>query len=100
MHRAHIVARLRFYTADKSPRRQPILPPHFGCVLEIDHQAHECRLWLDSGRPIKPGDTVVLAILFLWPDLVLPKLSVGTKFFLWERGHIAEGEVLEILASN
>jgi hypothetical protein len=52
---------------------------------------------LQDGKPINPGETAVLPIQFLRPDLVLPKLSVGKKFFLWEGGNIAEGEVVELL---
>jgi len=52
---------------------------------------------LQSARPIEPGQTATLAIQFLFPDLVLPKLFVGQKFFLWQGGHIAEGEVVEIV---
>jgi hypothetical protein len=52
---------------------------------------------INDAKPIKPGDTVELPIQFLWPNLVLPKLSVGTKFFLWAGGHFAEGQVVKIL---
>ena len=97
---AHLIAKLHFYTTDQGGRKGPILPPHFGCPFEIGNHSHDCRLLLKNAKPIKPGETVVLPIQFLRPDLVLPKLSAGQRFFLWEGGHIAEGEIVEILAQN
>jgi hypothetical protein len=93
---AQIVAKLHFYGTSQGGRKGPIPGPNFGCVFEIEGQSHDCRVFLENAEPIKPGDTVVLPIQFLRPDLVLPKLSVGQKFFLWEGGHRAEGEVVEI----
>jgi hypothetical protein len=94
---AHIRARVHFYETDRGGRKGPIVPPNFGCPLEIDKQSYDCRLLLKDAKPIEPGETIVLPVHFLRPELVLPKLSVGQTFYLWEVGHIAEGEVLEIL---
>lgn len=93
---AQIRAKIHFYATNQGGRKGPILPPHFGCPFEVDKQSYDCRLLLLGERPVGPGDTIVLPIQFLRPDLVLPKLFVGQKFFLWEDGHIAEGEVVEI----
>lgn len=92
-----IIANIRFYRTNEGGRKGPIVPPHFSCVFEIGDRSHDCRLLLQSARPIEPGQTATLAIQFLFPDLVLPKLFVGQKFFLWQGGHIAEGEVVEIV---
>ena len=97
---AHIVANLHFYMPNEGGRKVAVSPPHFGCVFEIGGQSHDCRLLLPNAKPIRPGDTVRLPIQFVFPKLVLPKLSLGQKFFLWELGHIAEGEVIEILNIN
>jgi hypothetical protein len=98
--RSIVIAKLHFYTTAEGGRKGPILPPHFSCPFEIENQAYDCRLSLKEAKPIYPGDVAVLPIQFLRPDLVLAKLSVGRKFFLWELGHIAEGEVLEIISDK
>jgi hypothetical protein len=94
---AQIIANIHFYGTNEGGRKGPIVPPHFGCIFEIGGHSHDCRLLLQNAKPIKPGEIVVLPIQFLRPELLLPKLLLGRKFFLWEGGHIAEGEVVEIL---
>jgi hypothetical protein len=97
---AQITAKLHFYTTNQGGRKGPIPGPHFGCIFEVAGHSHDCRIFLQNTKPIEPGETVVLPIQFLRTDLVLPKLSVGQKFFLWQGGHIAEGEVVKILESS
>ena len=97
---ADITAKLRFYPTNQGGRKRPIAPPHLGCIFEIDGHSHDCRIYLQDEMVVNPGDTVVLAIQFLRPDLVLSKLSVGQQFFLWELGYIADGEVVEILSQG
>jgi hypothetical protein len=36
---AHIRAKIHFYERGQSKRKGPILPPHFNCIFEIDHQS-------------------------------------------------------------
>lgn len=91
-----IIAKIGFYRTDQGGRKGPILGLHLNCVFELEDQSNDCRLLIYDGQPIKPGDTAVLPIQFLCPNLVLPKLSVGTKFFLWASGNFAQGEVLDI----
>ena len=39
--------------------------------------------------------TAEVAIKFLNPGMVKPRLSVGARFKLWEAGDFADGEILE-----
>lgn len=53
-------------------------------------------LLTNVGR-IFPGDTnKLIPIKFLCSDLVLPKLQIGTKFYIREGRIIGEGEIREI----
>lgn len=50
---------------------------------------------------ISPGEHKQhVPIKFLCPELVLPKLKEGTKFYLWDMRNIAEGVVEEITNKN
>jgi hypothetical protein len=95
---ANVRAKIHFYDPGLCRRKVPIPGPHFGCVVEIDKQSHDCRIFLEARKPVELGETIVLPIQFLRPELVMPKFSIGKKFFLWELGaHIAEGEIVEFV---
>jgi hypothetical protein len=67
----------------------------FGCPIEVDGEYFDCRISLAEG-PLQPGETTTRPIAFLFPQLVLPILSVGSIFSLWEAGTIGHGKVIEI----
>src|SRR5579872_823008 len=94
--RAHIIAKIHFYATDRGGRKVAIPPPHFGCPFEIDNRSYDCRVMIQKKQPVQPGVTNLFPVEFIRPDLVVPKLSIGQTFFLWEGRHIAEGEVIEI----
>ena len=69
---------------------------HFGSLAEIEGELYSCMIVHDS-QLIIPGQTVDLQIVFLFPDLVLPKLHVGFKFFnAVPRTHAAEAQIIEL----
>jgi len=75
--------------------------PSFGCPVKIGDSFHDAR-FLNNSTPIEPGQTYTLPIMFLWPDLVRPKLTVGLRFLL-KNGFVlsyGEAEVLEICEEN
>jgi hypothetical protein len=75
--------------------------PYLGCPTEIGDKFHDARV-ITNSVPIEPGHTYTLPILFLYPDLVRPKLSVGLKFLLKKgfRLNYGEAEILEICEEN
>ena len=51
----------------------------------------------EHGNPILPGETVrEVALLFLFPDDVLPHLFSGLEFTIWEGKIIGTGTVLRV----
>jgi translation elongation factor EF-Tu-like GTPase len=92
-----IIVKLNLYKFSEGGRSVPILPPKFACTVNIDNQFHDIRIYIDKQNPIKPGDEVNIPMQFLYPDLVIPKLSKGKKFFLTEgQRKIGVCEVIEI----
>ena len=57
------------------------------------------RLDLSGIGPLSPGSVARVPIRFLCPHLIVPRLSVGSPFTLWEGGTIGEGTVIEISPS-
>lgn len=96
-----IYVNITFYPTDKGGRKLPTGSHFLGTIFVINESKHECRLLLEEVGPISPGESKnEVPIKFLCPDLVLSKLRVGTKFYLWDMRNIAEGEVVKIINTN
>ena len=68
----------------------------FGCVFEINGEYFDCRLDLSESGPLMPGCKATVPVAFLYPENVVPRLSEGTQFNLWEGKTIANGRVVSI----
>ena len=88
---------VQFYTTEAGGRKGPTPPETFGCPLEFEGEMFDCRLLLNEIGSLAPGATVKLPIAFLYPELVKPRLNVGSRFTLWETKTIAAGVVEQIL---
>ncbi len=93
-----IVARIKFRTTEDNGRRKPLPAKQFGCPLIFERAAFDCRLLLDqTGELVYPGEVVEIPVKFLFPQLIKPRLQIGSKFKLWDTKDFADGEVIEIL---
>lgn len=95
-----IIAKLTFLRPEEGGRKMSTPSKFFGYPFLMDEQMNDCRLILTNIGPVSPGQTVEVPIAFLAPKLVIDRLKVGRKFKLWERGVIAEGEILKVLAQG
>jgi hypothetical protein len=70
----------------------------FSCIFVINDKNHDCRLLLEEVGSILPGNfKKSVPIKFLCPELVLPKLQNGAKFYLRDGKIVAEGKVNEMI---
>ena len=69
---------------------------HFGCVFELNGEYFDCRLDLSESGPLMPGCTATVPVAFLYPENVVPRLTEGMPFHLWEGKTIATGRVISI----
>jgi len=90
-----IIAEVYFYTTEDGGRKGPTPDNFIGFPLEFKGKYYDCRLLLDDIGSISPGDTVIVPIIFLYPEKILYQLKIGAKFRLWERGFKANGKVLK-----
>jgi hypothetical protein len=90
-----VVARVRFYSTEEDGRKGPTRPDTYRCPLEFEGEKFDCGLHLSG--PVAPGETVTVPITFLFPELIKPRLKVGSRFTLWEMRTIAEGVIEEVL---
>src|SRR5262249_8450661 len=91
----HLFAKDEVGPGDRA-RQTPTPENRFGCPLEYQGEMFDCWLLLDESGPIAPGGTVTVAIVFLNPSLIKPRLRVSNRFRLWEMGYIGEGEVMRV----
>jgi hypothetical protein len=99
-----IVARVFMYPTERGGRQGPTPSDRFGCpvffhnVSALAAHGYDCRLLLgELGRAIAPGETIDrVPIDFLSPGEVIPHLTVGVRFWLWEGRHIGEGEIIHV----
>ncbi len=75
-------------------------PRIFKCPLEFEGEKFDCGLHLEESGPLSPGSEATIPITFLFPELVKPRLQVGSRFTLWEMRTIAEGVVEQILPTK
>jgi len=92
-----IVAKVQFYSTEKGGRKGPTPSNTYRCPLEFEGEKFDCGLHLEKSGPIAPGATATVPITFLSPELIKPRLKVGSRFTLWEMRAIAEGVVEEML---
>jgi hypothetical protein len=95
------IIKVRFKTTAEGGRQGPITLTEkwsFNCPMFIDGEYWDCRL-LGQGpdQILQLGETYQLPVMFLHPDLVLPKLSSGKPVKLWEGKDIATGEVVRLV---
>ncbi len=95
-----IYVTVNFFSTEDDGRKLPTNSLMFGSIFVIDHSNFDCRLLLDKIGAISPGEKKEkVPVKFLCPEIVMPKLKAGTKFYLWDMRNIAEGEVEEIISS-
>jgi hypothetical protein len=100
-----VTTRITLHPTELGGRRGPILTGRdhrctvfFKNIPELADHGYDCRLLLtDVAEPLKPGHTVDgIPMAFLSESQVMPRLTVGTKFYLWEGKTIGEGEITAI----
>ncbi len=88
--------KVRFKTPEENGRENPVMGAYYSCPMRIGcNEFYDCRLLLE-GRKLELGVWSVVPVKFLDWGTVFPKLSVGTRFALWEGREIAEGEIERI----
>lgn len=89
-----IFADIKFYKTEEGGRKSSTAANFFGCIFVVDESKHDCRLLLESIGAIHPGENKInIPIKFLDSSIVMPKLKIGSKFYLWDMRNIAEGTV-------
>ena len=92
-----LIASVTFRSPELGGPENPIDIKILRCPLEFQNEKFDCGLHLEGKTPVLPGSTVVVPITLLWPELIKPRLKVGSKFSLWRLRTLADGVVLEIV---
>lgn len=92
-----IIATVRLYVTDAGGRKGHTPPEVFGCLFTFEGEKFDCRLLLQEVGPLAPGASTKVPVAFLYPELIKPRLKVGSRFTLWEMKAIGDGIVEEII---
>ncbi|MEO7255496.1 MAG: hypothetical protein ABIZ64_14820 [Casimicrobium sp.] len=87
-------ARIRFFTAAEGGRTTDLEGARYGAPLFVGGEGFDFRFNLPDARVLL-GKWVEVELMFLYPDLALPKLPADTRFTVWEGKTVAEGIVLQ-----
>lgn len=94
----HAIIDVRFRTTAEGGRKGPIrgdLYKEYRCPFSVDGQYFDCLVLTE--KQIALGEWYTLPVIFLFPELVMPMLTVGKSFKLWEGKDVADGTVKELL---
>lgn len=92
-----IRATVRLYSTHEGGRKLPTPSDHLACLFVYENRNFDCRLLLQDLGPLSPGQEAEVPIKFLSPELIKPRLEVGSRFQLRELQVIGSGAVREIV---
>jgi translation elongation factor EF-Tu-like GTPase len=95
-----VIANIRLFSKGEGGREGPTRSDNFGCLFEYNGENFDCRLLLDRVGPIAPGQHATVEVKFLRPELIKPRLQVGSRFSLREGKTIGEGVVESIVQNS
>lgn len=90
------VVELRLLPSDAGGRAGPTPAGWWGCPLSINGDLFDGRFDLSETGLLWPGESRVVPVKFLSPDLVRPRIAVGQELRIWEAGFIGEATVLAL----
>lgn len=93
----HVIAEIELLTTDEGGRRTVLTAEQYGCPFSFEGEYFECRVDLSAVGPLAPGGRARAPIRFFHPELVVPRLSPGASFTLWEGRTIGRGKVVEVV---
>ena len=91
-----IIAKIYFYKTEEGGIKN-CLSGNIRYPSEINGEKFDCGFNVEEHRSITPGDTIIVPISFLSPQIVMPMLKIGSKFKLWNTRFIADCIVEEII---
>lgn len=92
-----ITASVTFLSTEQGGRKGPTAASgRYGCPAIIDGEYWDVFFNLAETGAIAPGQTVTAGLRFLSPKEVIPRLSVGKEFQIWEGKVIGTVRVLAI----
>ena len=91
-----MIISVRFRLATEGGRSNGVSGETYACPLVVGGDAFDCRIAVPPGG-MDLGRTYDLALQFLFPELALPRMQVGTPISLWEGRPIADGVIAEVI---
>lgn len=97
---ADFYAAVELLETESGGRKGPTPETYFGCVLLLKGVPVDCRLLLEDGGPIAPGEKRMVGVKLLRPDIDMMGFAVGAVFEVWEGRVIGSGTVTSLQAGH
>jgi hypothetical protein len=92
-----IIVDILLLPADAGGRQGPILCGNWhSCQVRFEDELFDCRIDMTESCSIYPGANGCAPIKFLRPDLILPRLSIGSEFDLCEGKPIGHAVIMNL----
>jgi hypothetical protein len=91
-----IVARVTLYETARGGRRGATPRHELHCLMTIDGEHLDVRLYFDRSGPLHPGQTAEIPIRFLFPEHAKKVAVAGKAFLLREANVIGEGVIDQV----
>lgn len=81
------------YASDNNGRSGPTPQDKWGCLLGVDEQYFDCRVFLD-GKPLVPGERRLVQVKLLDPGTSRGRFTPGQRFTVFDGRIVGEGKVI------
>jgi len=92
-----VVVELHLLSAEEGGRTSATPSDKLRCIFEYEGENFDCVLLLSGVGSLSPGDHAEVPVAFLFPELIKPRLQVGSEFRLRDYRTIAEGRVTRVI---
>ena len=72
----------------------------FPTILTVGRESFSSQVLLDGTSLVKPGAIIEVQFRFLVPGNALQKITLGTKFDIWELETVGTGKVIEMISAE
>jgi len=94
-----VIVQVRLLTTKEGGRKKPIKGMSYSCPMFFNGKGFDCRVVANAYLDLQLGKTYDLSLKFMNPDMIVPRLEIGSCISFWEGKTIAVGTVTKVLSA-
>ena len=100
MKTGHIIAEVHLAAGPNESHFGQETRESFPTILTVGRESFSSQVLLDDTSLVKPGAIIEVQFRFFVPGNVLQKMTLGTKFDIWEIETVGTGKVIEMISAE